>query len=103
MSTEQKEKTYTDEQILEMAKKTWYCTIFKKKNNKALGTIKIMWDFTEDHGKAYCIKDWLMGKVNPKTIENIINFANGKQYLNKEAEELMDNFDKKYRVLIKLD
>ncbi len=90
--------------------KRWFCTIFKKKNNKAIITIPTVWEFTEDHGKVYWIVNWILWEVEKKDQEemqkDLLDFITYRLDKEKDVEkikafqEMFKEFDEKYRILI---
>lgn len=47
----------------------WFCTIFKKNNNRAITTFNTVWEFTEKHAIAYAILNWILWEIKPKDKE----------------------------------
>jgi len=90
--------------------KTGFCTIFKKKNNRAVTTFNTIWVFTENHGKVYWIINWILWEIAEKHKEqshkDLLNFINGKLDEEKDKDLIeflkgqFETFDSKYRILI---
>ena len=92
--------------------KKWFCTIFEKKNNRAIVTIPIVWKFTEDHARAYAINNWILWEIKAtkeqkKEMEKeMLDFINWKLDPVKHKEliywltEMFKIFNGKYRILI---
>jgi len=105
-------KIFIKWKIMETKQKTGFCTIFNKKNNKAVTTFNTVWEFTENHGKVYWIVNWLLEDTSgmPKEdkeemIKDLTDFANNKlDRFDKEDIDVMTKmfklFDEKYRILI---
>lgn len=90
--------------------KTGFCTIFNKKNNKPLDTLKTVWDFTENHGIAYGIIGWLLWEIKVEDREELekelFSYVNNELDPKEKAveieafKEMFEEFNKKYRILI---
>jgi len=76
------------------------CTIFKKKTNRALYSTTVPKGFWERYGKALWIAKWINWDLDDKTYQAFKNFTLKKAELPKKYEHLIEDFDKKFRVLI---
>ena len=77
----------------------FYCTLFKRKNNKALKTFLVDND-KEEEAILLCILAGSMGELDNDTFENIKDFVTDKGELNKKSLEIKKQFNKYFRVLI---
>lgn len=106
------EKIELSEEEIAKSKK-WFCTIFNKKNNRAITTFKTIWEFTENNARSYGIINWLLGdtsKMKKEDKDEMIKDLNNFVYnrLDKEKDkvdiaamtEMFKMFDEKYRILI---
>lgn len=85
----------------------WFCTIFNKKNNRAIVTFNTIWEFTENHGRAYGIVNWILWEIDEKdkaeSNKDLLDFINDKiTDTDKLAafQAMFKEFDSKYRILI---
>ena len=77
----------------------WFCTVFKKKNNKPLFTFDTLDGFSEGHWKAIAIMQGAMWSISKELFQVFREYVNQTWKLNKEAKELVTKFDKIFRVL----
>lgn len=81
-------------------KKTCFSSVFKKKTNRCLGTIPVPSEFTERYTKILWLAKWVNWKIDEKTYKSLRNFLLKKISLPKKYESLIEEFDKKFRVMI---
>ena len=82
--------------FVEKKEKNYYCTIFLQKNNKPVITFRVG---TSDEVmvKYICITKWYLGKEKAKIFEESV-LKNNK--LTKETLKMVEDFDKKFRLLV---
>lgn len=79
---------------------TGFCTIFLKKKNKPMLTFDTLEWFTEGHWKAIALMKWAMWTLRPEIFQVFKEYVNGTGELNNDAEYLVKEFDKRFRILV---
>ena len=109
-----KEPVHLDIDSIKKAKKilkkqkwiTWFCTIFSRKNNRALRTFNTTWVMSESSTIWVLILNWFLcdlSELDKDILDNIKLFLYDetlKVELSKWSQELFHKFNKKYRLLL---
>lgn len=81
----------------------WFCTVFKKKNNRPLFTFDVMEWFTEWHALALCIMKWWIKDIEKDVYNSLKEYVNKTWEPSERAKKYIDDFEKIHRVMIKMN
>lgn len=76
------------------------CTIIRKKKNRSLYTTGVPKGFTERYWKYLWIAKWILSYVEDEVREVFEDCLLKKKDLPEKYEYLIEDFDKKFRILV---